>query len=63
VLLCGPSGPLDLTGVLGLTVAGALSATVVLWPPGRSRAPFLACLALAGADVLLLLLRGGRLAG
>ncbi|WP_236656284.1 UbiA family prenyltransferase [Streptacidiphilus jiangxiensis] len=63
VLLCGPSGPVDLSGVLGLTAAGALSSAVVLWPPGRSRAPFLACLALAGADVLLLLLRGGRLAG
>jgi 4-hydroxybenzoate polyprenyltransferase len=63
VLVCGPAGPLGPQEALALAVTGALSAVVVLVPSAESRAPFLACLALAAADVLLLLFRGGRLAG
>ncbi|MGC0343281.1 UbiA family prenyltransferase [Streptomyces sp. SLBN-8D4] len=62
VLVLGPAGPVGITGRAGLAATCALSLTVALWPAGRSRAPFLACLGLAAFDVALLLLRGARLA-
>ncbi|MER5436382.1 UbiA family prenyltransferase [Streptomyces sp. NPDC002588] len=62
VLVLGPAGPVGVPARAGLAAACALSLTVALWPAGRSRAPFLACLVLAASDVALLLLRGARLA-
>ncbi len=62
VLVLGPAGPVGLPARAGLAVACALSLAVALWPAGRSRTCFLACLGLAALDVGLLLLRGARLA-
>ncbi|WP_405613105.1 UbiA family prenyltransferase [Streptomyces sp. NBC_00076] len=62
VLVLGPAGPVGFPARAGLAATCALSLTVALWPAGRSRAPFLICLALAAFDVALLLLRGARLA-
>ena len=62
VLVLGPARPVGLPARAGLAAACALSLTVALWPAGRTRAPFLICLALAASDVALLLLRGARLA-
>ncbi|MFF1839638.1 UbiA family prenyltransferase [Streptomyces sp. NPDC058231] len=60
VLVLGPPGPPDATGWTGLAVTGALAVAVCL--PLRSasdsRLPFLATLALAGTDIVLLLLSG-----
>ncbi|CAM5382296.1 hypothetical protein SALBM311S_06242 [Streptomyces alboniger] len=62
VLVLGPAGLVGIPARAGLAAACALSLTVALWPAGRSRGPFLICLALAAFDVALLLLRGARLA-
>ena len=61
LLVLGPTGPPGAVGWAGLAVTGCLAVVVVLplAPDAASRLPFLATLGLAGADVALLLLRGG----
>lgn len=61
LLVLGPTSPPGAVGWAGLAVTGSLAVVVVLplAPDAASRLPFLATLGLAGADVALLLLRGG----
>lgn len=62
-LVAGPPGrvPPYGWGLLAATVAAVLLGAGL--PAGRSRIPFLATMAVAGADVVLLLVRGTALAG
>ncbi|MFD7081891.1 UbiA family prenyltransferase [Streptomyces sp. NPDC059918] len=62
-LVAGPPGrvPAYGWGLLAVTVAAVLPGA--LRPAGRSRIPFLATMAVAGADVVLLVVRGADLAG
>lgn len=64
VLVLGPSGARGAVEWSGLAATGLLAVLVVLPLPGGpgSRLPFLSTLALAGIDVVLLLLRGTALA-
>ncbi|MFE6844894.1 UbiA family prenyltransferase [Streptomyces sp. NPDC057686] len=62
-LIAGPPGRVPPYGwVLFAATAAAVLLGAVL-PTGRSRIPFLATMAVAGADVVLLLVRGADLAG
>ncbi|MFJ7157341.1 UbiA family prenyltransferase [Streptomyces sp. NPDC101118] len=64
VLALGPPGPVTPAGRLLLLLTAALSLGAVAAPPAlaRSRMPFLAVLALAGADAVLLVLASRDLA-
>lgn len=63
VLLAGPPGPLGRAGWGALALTAVLSVTAGTVPRADSagRTPFLAALAVAAVDVVLLVLRGSRL--
>ncbi len=63
VLLAGPPGALGPAGYGALALTGVLSVTAVVVPraDGAHRTPFLAALAVAAVDVVLLVVRGSRL--
>ncbi|MGO4633109.1 UbiA family prenyltransferase [Streptomyces sp. 2RAF24] len=64
-LTAGPAGRVSLAGAAPVGVAVALCAVAVAGPPAllRGRGPFVAILALAGLDVVLLVLAGTAPAG
>jgi 4-hydroxybenzoate polyprenyltransferase len=63
LLLAGPPGALGPVGWGALALTGALSVAAVAVPRADSahRTPFLAALAVAAVDVVLLVARGSRL--